>query len=600
MNANQSRRLIDPGTSSVSNNTKAKTDNATPYQGRELDNDSIRLVEIEPAAHGGDAVVCRLSVVPFASRPKFEALSYRWGTENEKGTITLNGLPFEVTRNLLDALLFLRRQAASGEAHQPFWIDAICINQSDVAERNRQLRIMKEIYLRASTVVVWLGSRYAEFQSDLAAKESHKPEGGSPQRDNSIQREMIQTLQKDEYWGRLWIIQEIGEAKQLRVCFGDMSASWDVFMDLLAMHHCDGDTGPLRLDRLLRKEKYSGSHTLKRLLEEHREAKCAEPRDKIYGLVGLASDAAGFLMDYNKSLYEVWKDTMEFMNYRELFETESQILPVGALVKSLLMANYTDPWSQILKVHEDQVDSTKLIVNPDRNNPLVFRLTAVLLGCIGRVGPSAGDIVARPSESLRWRANIQQLFSADELGPAHQENDRLLRILLASDDSEVAKMCFNRPSTVCWKQFRIGSTHWGRYFQSPGQQTRLTTLGSSSRTKTPRSTDQSNSVQPRLYMVKGSFYHPTPRKMGVASGLVRPGDLVCYVKSSKRTLLIRAEEESNEYTSLRVFGTALTTDDMCGSIQDADQVRQWRLLKEDVKRRVEVQLDAGTIFMLLE
>ncbi|KAL2144730.1 hypothetical protein VTI28DRAFT_8668 [Corynascus sepedonium] len=599
MNANQSRRLIDPGTSSVSN-TRAETDNGTPYQGSALDDKSIRLVEIEPAAHDDDAIVCTLSVVPFASKPKFEALSYRWGTVKEKGTITLNSLPFEVTRNLLDALRFLRRQAASGKAHQLFWIDAICINQSDVAERNRQLRIMREIYFRASTVVVWLGSRYAKFQSNLTAKESDKPEGGSPECDNSIQREMILTLQNDEYWGRLWILQEIGQAKRLRVCFGNTTTSWEDFVNLLAMHHCDGGTGPIRLDRLLRKEKYNGSHTLRRLLEEHREAKCAEPRDKIYGLVGLASDSAGFPMDYNKSLYEVWKDTMEFMNAWNLFETESQILPVGALVKSLLMANYTDPWSQILKVHKDQVDWTKLIVDPDRNNPLVFRLTVVLLGNVRRVGPSAGDIVASPSESLRWRANIQQLFSADELGSAHQENDRLLRKLLASDESEVAKMCFNRPSIVCWRPNLIEYTRWGRYFQSSGQHTWLTTLGSSSRTKTPQITDQSGSAQPRLYMVKNSLDHPTPRKMGVASGLVRPGDLVCCVKSSKRALVIRAEEESNKYTRLRVFGTALTTHDMCGSMQDADQVRRGVLLQENVERQVEVELDAGTIFMLLE
>jgi hypothetical protein len=73
-------------------------------------------------------------------------------------------------------------------------------------------------------------------------------------------------------------------------------------MDFIAMHNSDGSTGPLRLDRLLRQEKYNDSHTLKRLLEEHREAKCAEPRDKVYGLVGLASDAAQFPMDYSKSL----------------------------------------------------------------------------------------------------------------------------------------------------------------------------------------------------------------------------------------------------------------------------------------------------------
>ncbi|KAL2130235.1 hypothetical protein VTI74DRAFT_6712 [Chaetomium olivicolor] len=247
MNTNQSRRLIDPAPSPASN-TRPKTDNTTPYQGRELGHDSLRLVEIEPAAHESDHVVCRLSEVTFASRPKFEALSYRWGTEKANGIITLNGLPFEVRRNLLDAVLFLRREAASEKARQPFWIDAICINQNDVAERNRQLRIMEQIYFRASTVVVWLGSSYAKFQKELAdelkPEEGEKPEEDPTRRDNSIQREMVRALRNDQYWDRLWVLQEIGRAEQLRVCFGDKSTSWVDFMDLMAMHNSNGNTGP--------------------------------------------------------------------------------------------------------------------------------------------------------------------------------------------------------------------------------------------------------------------------------------------------------------------------------------------------------------------
>jgi hypothetical protein len=59
-------------------------------------------------------------------------------------------------------------------------------------------------------------------------------------------------------------------------------------------------------------------------------------------------------------------------------------------VKSVLMANYSDPLSQISREHEDRVDSTQLIDNP--NSVLVFRLKAVPLGCIIHVRPLAIDI----------------------------------------------------------------------------------------------------------------------------------------------------------------------------------------------------------------
>ncbi len=38
------------------------------------------------------------------------------------------------------------------------WIDARCINQADIAERNNQLRIMPHIYNRAHMVLAWLGT----------------------------------------------------------------------------------------------------------------------------------------------------------------------------------------------------------------------------------------------------------------------------------------------------------------------------------------------------------------------------------------------------------------------------------------------------------
>jgi hypothetical protein len=168
MNANQSRRRTDPdpGPTSVSK-TRPKIDNTLAYQGRELGEDSIRLVEIQPAEHEADPLVCTLREVACGSRPKFEALSYMWGTEIADDAITINNVPFEVKRNLRDALLFFRRQLASGKAPKLLWIDAICINQSDVEERNRQLRIMDQICFRADTVVVWLGSRYTEFQNGI-------------------------------------------------------------------------------------------------------------------------------------------------------------------------------------------------------------------------------------------------------------------------------------------------------------------------------------------------------------------------------------------------------------------------------------------------
>jgi hypothetical protein len=45
----------------------------------------------------------------------FEALSYFWGSEEDKGLITLEKMDFPVTRNLFNALTNLRVVGSNGE-----------------------------------------------------------------------------------------------------------------------------------------------------------------------------------------------------------------------------------------------------------------------------------------------------------------------------------------------------------------------------------------------------------------------------------------------------------------------------------------------------
>ncbi|KAK3900987.1 heterokaryon incompatibility protein-domain-containing protein [Staphylotrichum tortipilum] len=604
---NQSRPRAHPapsagGPTTLAGATQPKIDNTAAYQGCGLDEDNIRLLEISPAASDTSPLVCTLREATFRSRPEFDALSYRWGPDDpaEKETITLNGYPFEVRRNLRDALRFLRRRTPPRQA---FWIDAVCINQGDIAEKTRQLRIMDQIYFRASMVVVWLGAgKYAELQREMAGggpgekpedekPQDEEPEGMKPKDDTSKhslsrQQELARYLRTDPYWGRLWILQEIGSARKLEVCYGEQAMPWAAFIHFLTMHNSDGKDGPLRLNTLLREEKYHGSHTLKRLLEEHRDAQCFNPRDKVYGLVGLAIDAADFPMDYAKSPYEVWKDTMEFMNRRNLFVDESQILPTGALVKSLLMASHGDPLSQVIKEHSmNPTDSTQLITDPQSHHS--FRLKAIALGCVLHIGPSASEMVSSPKKVSAWRGAIQRVFAAPELGFARQEHDALLDALLRSDESEVERMCFNRPSTVIWRENTKSS---------------LSNYDCNSRSPPPepiqQAPDRLAPVQPRLYLVRRTPDR-TAQKMGVASSLVQSLDLVCGVRSSRRALLVRVVEVGTWNTSVRVFGTALATEDLCGGAGGCDFEERWMSLGKG-GNSLDVHVDAGTIFMILE
>lgn len=81
-------------------------------------------------------------------------MSYCWGDVMDTVSLQCNGMPFLVTRNSYSALKRLRRP----HKQLQLWVDAMCINQYDTAERNSQVSMMRHIYADAEQVDVWLGS----------------------------------------------------------------------------------------------------------------------------------------------------------------------------------------------------------------------------------------------------------------------------------------------------------------------------------------------------------------------------------------------------------------------------------------------------------
>jgi hypothetical protein len=84
-------------------------------------------------------------------------LSYVWGAPDRGHLINMNKKSFWVRENLLNFL-----EAASRKHRlrsQWLWIDALCIDQDNVAERNHQVQQMGLIFSRAEEVISWLGNR---------------------------------------------------------------------------------------------------------------------------------------------------------------------------------------------------------------------------------------------------------------------------------------------------------------------------------------------------------------------------------------------------------------------------------------------------------
>lgn len=127
----------------------------------------IRLLVIKPS-NGSDAelIECNLATHDMRSIPQYEALSYVWGDPNDTSDILLNGYTHKVTVNLERALRNMRVE--DGKSELVLWVDALCINQANLAERGIQVSQMGNIYLNASRVRVWLGD--ADTNTETAAK----------------------------------------------------------------------------------------------------------------------------------------------------------------------------------------------------------------------------------------------------------------------------------------------------------------------------------------------------------------------------------------------------------------------------------------------
>jgi hypothetical protein len=123
------------------------------YKERANTDDHFRILEIEGGKHRSD-LCCSLVHARLSTAPKYEALSYCWGTEVTTRMIKQGGLAgCLVSEHLWRALKRLRMPSEK----RLVWIDAICINQQDVDERNHQLGLMRHVYAKALRTIIWIG-----------------------------------------------------------------------------------------------------------------------------------------------------------------------------------------------------------------------------------------------------------------------------------------------------------------------------------------------------------------------------------------------------------------------------------------------------------
>lgn len=181
------------------------------YRQLPLNGLEIRLLRLEPKK--GPLVEIRASLIKYnlQGRPKdvtsFQALSYTWGHNSFTHNIIVNGVKLSVADNLYS---FLQHRQETNQCID-LWVDAICINQNDLLEKNHQIPMMNMIYMRASELIIWLGPPSSD--SELAMQSILEMGSGSPyDKQTTIKNDVwraIQSLLERPWWKRIWIVQEL-------------------------------------------------------------------------------------------------------------------------------------------------------------------------------------------------------------------------------------------------------------------------------------------------------------------------------------------------------------------------------------------------------
>ncbi|TKA71754.1 hypothetical protein B0A55_08580 [Friedmanniomyces simplex] len=272
------------------------------FEHQHLEPDTIRLFRLDADSTPGDMHLTIQHHPDYADGDvNYVALSYCWGDPTPVADVRLNGQALGIAQNLLDCLKV--QHDCSRDTW--YWVDAICINQKDVEERNQQVPQMWRIYSAAQYVLSWLGladdemARAFEIGNILVAKYGSDVQS-QPEPEDITQPpgsyEAAATLFAAEYFRRMWITPETMNARQILLKAGSSSLPWSALYLLPDKSPDQGwenfPWGRLMKDRMSPfmglmggpPEELAGVNVLCNALRSNFNKRCSDVRDKIFSL----------------------------------------------------------------------------------------------------------------------------------------------------------------------------------------------------------------------------------------------------------------------------------------------------------------------------
>lgn len=386
-NARASNAEVSRATMSGTTASNARIDDLRTYQYSPLEApESIRLLQISNSDDG--QLAFEFASTTLDSAASFEAVSYTWGSEDRDSSIkhVKTGDVIYVTRNCEAAL-----RSLASNVPRTVWIDAVCINQDDIAERNRQIRLMGQIFRSASLTIAYIGQsdksssvlslwcrKEGLDQSGSFTEESEVSEDYDSSDDHLTQfTNAASDLQDRSWFTRTWVIQEVLLSRRLVVQAGIDRIDWMAFRRLQPGRGGVVDLKAYFSAKSLGKRMYKGSN-LKRsaswdelwgdrqiqprsfmkllstnglidfghlfdLMCETSSYGCTDPRDKLFAVLSLFQGPipAGLEPDYSRSIEDVFTNISRFLLCYGVVKSLSAARGVGG---DSLLPTWTIDW----------------------------------------------------------------------------------------------------------------------------------------------------------------------------------------------------------------------------------------------------------------
>jgi hypothetical protein len=257
----------------------------------------------------------------------------------------------------------------------------------------------------------------------------------------------------NNYFTRLWIVQEIGLAKAVKICVGSMTWDWsEVISGLSCTKEWERNGRFMNKIHIKRNGRHGPSNGLETLLEDFQYTMCEEPRDKIYGFLGLAYDCqdGSIQADYSRPLFELYYDVIHFFCRRRLLRDGSpngvdrsmRVVRFGQLVQKLLGGlDHLPPFS--------------------RSDELV-QARGALAGHLLSLGRTFSEMISSSVANKRWKLNFGDHYAfPDDIEELRKANEAYGIDLLRVKNKKALKFCCVCP-TKSYSRATMAYEEWNR------------------------------------------------------------------------------------------------------------------------------------------